>query len=278
MSFSKQIVIGCLVLLAISAFSEAKTVKKVVTKRRWQKEFREGKYPYDYYDSDFGANFKKTLHMHRGQKGYTMKNSAGQNVVVTKPFRFRKGRGSCPEFQITCPRGQVRKEQAFTQISLPYKSVPQAFRNPWRTIRCRVPPACTSPRRLSASRKVVTKRKWQKMFRNGKYPRGADDSDFTYNFKRTLHMRRGQKGYTLTNGYGRDVLVTKPFRFFSIKGVSCPEYQITCPPGQNIKELAFTDITLPYKISSRQSSKQWQSTRKCRLPPICKRAPVMRRL
>ena len=133
--------IGCLVLLAISAFSEA----KVVAKGRWQKMFRKGKYARDHYDSDFTYNFKRTLHMHRGQEGYTVKNQYGRDVLVTKPFRFKLGGASCPKYQITCPRGQASKEMSFTSINLPYKIVPKKFRNPWTSQRCRLPPVCAVP-------------------------------------------------------------------------------------------------------------------------------------
>ena len=53
-----------------------------------------GNLPWKYRKGlDFTYNFQRMLHMHRGQEGYNMKNEMGQEVLVTKPFRFGRGRG-----------------------------------------------------------------------------------------------------------------------------------------------------------------------------------------
>ena len=53
MFFSKQILLGCLVVLAISAFSEASRTR-LVTKNIWHKMFAMGKEPRDVYEDDYG--------------------------------------------------------------------------------------------------------------------------------------------------------------------------------------------------------------------------------
>ena len=81
MFFSKQILLGCLVVLAISAFSQARRTR-LVTSKKWQKMFAMGKEPRDVYEDDYGFYFRKTLQMHKNKIGYTMENRLGQEVLV----------------------------------------------------------------------------------------------------------------------------------------------------------------------------------------------------
>ena len=143
--FETNIVIGCLVLLAISAFSEARRTR-LVTKNKWHKMFARGKEPRDEYEDDYGYYFRKTLQMHRNKKEYTMVNSKGQKVLVTKPFTFLLNKGyasaSCPEFEISCVLGRVKKDMGWKEVDLPYRRLPQKFANPWQVARCQLPPIC----------------------------------------------------------------------------------------------------------------------------------------
>ena len=148
MFFSKQILLGCLVLLAISAFSEARRTR-LVTKNKWHKMFARGKEPRDKYEDDYGYYFRKTLQMHKNKKGYTMENRLGQEVLVTKPFTFGKlhfnkgyASASCPEFEISCVLGRVKKDMGWKEVDLPYRRLPQKFANPWQVARCQLPPIC----------------------------------------------------------------------------------------------------------------------------------------
>ena len=149
MVFSKQILLGCLVVLAISAFSEAR-MTRLVTRENWHKMFTMGKEPRGMFEGAYNYYFRKTLQMHRNKKGYTMVNSKGQKVLVTKAFTFGKSpynegyaSASCPEFEISCVLGQVIKDMGWTQVNLPYRRLPQKFANPWQVARCQLPPICS---------------------------------------------------------------------------------------------------------------------------------------
>ena len=281
MFFSKQILLGCLVLLAISAFSEARRTR-LVTKNKWHKMFARGKEPRDEYEDDYGYYFRKTLQMHKNKKGYTMENRLGQEVVVTKPFTFGKlhfnkgyASASCPEFEIFCPPGQVKKEGITKGVNLPYQRLPQKFRNPWESVSCQEPAMCVDSRRLrSAKARLVTSKKWQKMFAMGKEPQGMFEDDYGYYFRKTLQMHRNKKEYTMVNSKGQKVLVTKPFTFgksHSNKGyasASCPEFEISCVLGRVKKDMGWKEVDLPYRRLPQKFANPWQVAR-CQLPPIC---------
>ena len=281
MFFSKQILLGCLVVLAISAFSEASRTR-LVTKNIWHKMFAMGKEPRDVYEDDYGYYFRKTLQMHKNKIGYTMENRLGQEVLVTKPFTFgkspfNKGYASaiCPEFEIFCPPGQVEKEGITKGVNLPYQRLPQKFRNPWQSATCQEPAMCVNRRRLrSAQGRLVTSKKWQKMFAMGKEPRGMFEDAYNYYFRKTLQMHRNKVGYTMANSKGQKVLVTKPFTFGKspfnegYASASCPEFEISCILGQVIKDMGYAEIDLPYRRLPQKFANPWQVAR-CQMPPIC---------
>ena len=146
-----------------------------------------------------------------------MENRLGQEVLVTKAFTFGKSlfnkgyaSASCPEFEIFCPPGQVKKEGITKGVNLPYQRLPQKFRNPWQSATCQEPAMCVNRRRLrSAQGRLVTSKKWQKMFAMGKEPRGMFEDAYNYYFRKTLQMHRNKVGYTMANSKGQKVLVTK---------------------------------------------------------------------
>ena len=112
--------------------------------------FAMGKEPRGMFEDAYNYYFRKTLQMHRNKVGYTMANSKGQKVLVTKPFTFGKSpfnegyaSASCPEFEISCVLGQVIKDMGWTQVNLPYRRLPQKFANPWQVARCQLPPICS---------------------------------------------------------------------------------------------------------------------------------------
>ena len=118
MFFSKQILLGCLVVLAISAFSEGRRARLVTENERhetFDKVFARGKEPLGEYG---------------------MENGFGEEVAL-------------------------------------------------------------SPRRLrTAKARLVTSKKWQKMFAMGKEPRGMFENAYNYYFRKTLQMHRNKVGYT----------------------------------------------------------------------------------
>ena len=123
---------------------------RLVTSKKWQKRFAMGKEPRGMFEGAYNYYFRRTLQMHRNKIGYTMANSKGQKVLVTKPFTFGKSRynegyasASCPEFKISCILGQVIKNMGWAEINLPYRRLPQKFANPWQVARCQLPPICS---------------------------------------------------------------------------------------------------------------------------------------
>ena len=234
------------------------------------------------FEGAYNYYFRKTLQMHRNKVGYTMANSKGQKVLVTKPFTFgkspfNKGYASaiCPEFEIFCPPGQVEKEGITKGVNLPYQRLPQKFRNPWQSATCQEPAMCVNRRRLrSAQGRLVTSKKWQKMFAMGKEPRGMFEDAYNYYFRKTLQMHRNKVGYTMANSKGQKVLVTKPFTFGKspfnegYASASCPEFEISCVLGPVKKDMGWAKVNLPYRRLPQKFANPWQVAR-CQLPPIC---------
>ena len=111
-----------------------------------------------------------------------------------------------------------------------------------------------------------------KAFHRGAVPRMDWDSSYTYTLKRTLHMHRREVGYTVKNGLGQDVTVTKPFNFAKRNGrivVKCPKYKIACEAGYSYKDYTgYLEIVLPWKDTSSKFVNPYSATR-CRSPPRC---------
>jgi hypothetical protein len=106
------------------------------------------------WDSSYTYTLKRTLHMHRREVGYTVKNGVGQDVTVAKPFDFAKMNGrivvKCPEYKITCEAGYSYKDyNGYLEIVLPWKDTNSKFVNPYSAKRCKSPPRCVPslPRR-----------------------------------------------------------------------------------------------------------------------------------
>ena len=119
------------------------------------REFRQGNVHRTSWDSSQTYNLKRTLHMHKGEVGYTVKNYLGQDVIVTEPFDFGKTDGqiwrTCPEYSIRCERGYKVSPSGFGSISLPWKYTDSKFADKFASTRCQIPPRCVprdSSRRL----------------------------------------------------------------------------------------------------------------------------------
>ena len=88
MFFSKQILLGCLVVLAISAFSEAR-MTRLVTRENWHKMFTMGKEPRGMFEDDYGYYFRRTLNSRRLR-------SAEARLVTSKKWQKRFAMGKEP--------------------------------------------------------------------------------------------------------------------------------------------------------------------------------------
>ena len=88
---------------------------------------------------------------------------------------------------------------------------------------------------------------WPRVARSNVH-RTSWDSSHTYNLKRSLHMHKGEVGYTVKNYLGQDVLVTEPFDFGKMDGQiwrTCPKYRIRCERGYKVSPSGFGSISLP---------------------------------
>ena len=110
------------------------------------REFREGNVHRTSWDSSHTYNLKRSLHMHKGEVGYTVKNYLGQDVLVTEPFDFGKTDGqiwrTCPKYRIRCERGYKLSPSGFGSISLPWKYTESKFADKFASTRCQIPPRC----------------------------------------------------------------------------------------------------------------------------------------